>query len=120
VLLWFAAGESRLLPLRPTLADPANRVSISIVSIWEAAVKVRVRKLKIDPLELLGEALAARFALLDVLPEHIGQLLHLPIHRGHGDPFDQLLLAQAAAEGATLVSADAKMRDYGVDIMPVP
>lgn len=37
--------------------------------------------------------------------------------RLHGDPFDRLLIAQARSEKMTLVSADAKLREYPVEVL---
>jgi PIN domain nuclease of toxin-antitoxin system len=31
----------------------------------------------------------------------------------HGDPFDRMLVAQAAVEGLTLLTADAALKRYG-------
>ena len=39
----------------------------------------------------------------------------LPLH--HRDPFDRMLIAQAIAEGAALVSADPAMRAYEVPVV---
>jgi PIN domain nuclease of toxin-antitoxin system len=35
----------------------------------------------------------------------------------HQDPFDRLLVAQADAEGLTLVSADGAVRRYEVEVI---
>ena len=35
----------------------------------------------------------------------------------HRDPFDRMLVAQAQAEGLTIVTADAHLRRYGVRTM---
>jgi PIN domain nuclease of toxin-antitoxin system len=54
------------------------------------------------------DQLSARPLLLR--PEHVSELHALPpIHR---DPFDRMLLAQAAAEGLTLVSSDRDLARY--------
>jgi len=37
----------------------------------------------------------------------------------HNDPFDRILLAQAAAEGLALVSKDSKLSAYGIPLMKV-
>jgi PIN domain nuclease of toxin-antitoxin system len=52
------------------------------------------------------------FRVLRILPDHTARLIGLPNH--HGDPFDRLLVAQATAEGLTLVSADPALDRYGV------
>jgi PIN domain nuclease of toxin-antitoxin system len=35
----------------------------------------------------------------------------------HRDPFDRMLAAQSREEKATLVSCDAALRDFGVDLI---
>lgn len=39
----------------------------------------------------------------------------LPLH--HRDPFDRLLVAQAAASGLTLVTADRRLAGYDIPIV---
>ena len=54
---------------------------------------------------------------LAITGEHAaGVALLPPIHK---DPFDRLLIAQAAAEGVTLLTADAIMAEYGGPIRRV-
>ena len=44
-----------------------------------------------------------------------------PARRGkpifHRDPFDRILIAQAAAEGLTLLSADETIRRYPINVL---
>jgi PIN domain nuclease of toxin-antitoxin system len=40
----------------------------------------------------------------------------LPRH--HEDPFDRMLIAQALAEGLTIVTRDERFGDYGVALLP--
>lgn len=118
VLLWFAAGDEQLGPkARQAIADPANTVLISVVSFWEAAIKVRIGKLKADVRALMRAGERAGFDLLELSPRHVERFLTLPVVREHRDPFDQLLLAQAAAEGAVFVTDDGTARRYGVRIL---
>lgn len=35
----------------------------------------------------------------------------------HRDPFDRILVAQAAAESLTLISKDSKIAEYDVDVL---
>jgi PIN domain nuclease of toxin-antitoxin system len=39
----------------------------------------------------------------------------LPLH--HQDPFDRLLVAQVETDGLTLVSVDAAMRRYEIEVL---
>jgi PIN domain nuclease of toxin-antitoxin system len=59
-----------------------------------------------------GQLLANGIALLPLRPEHLTGVLALPFH--HRDPFDRMLVAQAFAEEAVLVSADPVLDIYGV------
>ena len=48
--------------------------------------------------------------------EHVRRLHDLPLI--HRDPFDRILIAQAFAEGLTLLTVDSVMPQYGVPILP--
>ncbi len=96
------------------LEDSETERWVSVVSLWEIAVKVQIGKLSL-PLDAAYyhrnlEALGAR--TLGVTVEHSLALLRLPLH--HRDPFDRLLIAQAAEENLTLVSRDKAFRVYDV------
>lgn len=118
VLLWFAAGDTQLgQRARQAIADPSNTVLVSVVSFWEAAIKVRIGKLEVDMPALINGSVQAGFEPLNLLPAHIERLMVLPVSAQHRDPFDQLLLAQAAAEQATFVTDDRHARRYGVPIL---
>ena len=118
MLLWFAAGDEQLgEKARHAIADPANTVLVSVVSLWEAAIKVRIGKLEVDIPALIQDSVGAGFDLLDLTPAHVERLLALPISERHRDPFDHLLLAQAAAEEAVFVTDDGHAKRYGVPIL---
>ena len=78
-------------------------------------MKVRVGKLKAD----IGNTLALiernRFTLLPITPGHLLALAGLPFH--HRDPFDHLLIAQAAAEDAAFLSEDRRALQYPVQVI---
>ena len=41
----------------------------------------------------------------------------LPVH--HGDPFDRMLVAQAKIESLTLMTHDARLREYDIPVLVV-
>ncbi|MGI4955152.1 MAG: type II toxin-antitoxin system VapC family toxin [Janthinobacterium lividum] len=115
-LLWWLADDARLgASARNLIADPGNNVFVSIVSPWEVIVKMRVGKLKADIGIILALIERNRFALLPISPEHLFALAVLPFH--HRDPFDHLLIAQAVAEGAALLSEDRRASQYPVQVI---
>jgi PIN domain nuclease of toxin-antitoxin system len=118
VLLWFADNHSRLrADVADAIEDEANEVLVSAVSLWEVAIKVRVGKLSADVPALTMACVRQGFRMLELSALHVSRLMALPSVEGHRDPFDHLLLAQAAAEGATFVSADPQAPRYGVPIL---
>jgi PIN domain nuclease of toxin-antitoxin system len=96
---------------------------VSHVSAIEIAIKHSIGKLMLPPSFDLGFqhgfAEAVRELVADELPigtDHVAVLSKLPLH--HRDPFDRLLIAQAMAEGLTVVSRDRKFSLYaGLDLL---
>ncbi len=116
-LLWWLADDPRLgRRARALIADPAHDVLVSLVSLWEIAVSLRIGKLEAD-FDAIAAALPREgFTTLDLTLAHLQALMALPLH--HRDPFDHLLTAQARAEGAQLVSDDRNMALYQVPLLP--
>ena len=54
-LLWFLTGDKRLSgSTRQLIENPSNEIFLSIVSLWEIAIKMRKGKLVLDkPFEQL-------------------------------------------------------------------
>jgi PIN domain nuclease of toxin-antitoxin system len=88
---------------------------LSTVVYWEVVLKAMKGLLEIDDLRTWwADALEQLAATPLVLrPEHVSELQMLPpIHK---DPFDRMLVAQAAAEGLTLLTTDREVKRYGSD-----
>ncbi len=104
-LLWWLADDDQLgSRARELIEDPGNDVLVSVVSLWEIVVKLRVGKLEADVREVADAVPREGFARLDISTAHLLTLARLPMH--HRDPFDHLLIAQAIEEDATFVSED--------------
>ncbi len=69
------------------------------------------------PVDLAEQIRDAGFRELPVTFAHAIAARRLPLH--HRDPFDRMLIAQAAVEGFTLTSRDATMSLYDVDLLKV-
>ncbi|MEQ1890069.1 MAG: type II toxin-antitoxin system VapC family toxin [Alphaproteobacteria bacterium] len=88
------------------LSDPATVGFVSVASLWETAIKTRLRKL--DPGMPLDDIAGYLEALgLAMLPIEISHVITAvdpePLTR---DPFDRLLLAQCQIEDLRLVTLD--------------
>ena len=112
VLLWWLAEDDRLTPtMREAIADPATPVVVSAASAWEMAIKAGLGKLTI-PGDLDGELERQGFDELPVTVQDGVAAGALPRH--HADPFDRMLIAQAARRRFVLVTADRHFADYDV------
>lgn len=116
VALWLIASSDRLSPrARTAIREGGGRLLVSAASLWEIAIKRSLGKLN-APADL-SRRLAALgpIELLPISPLHAEAVGELPWH--HRDPFDRLLVAQALAENLSIVSSDAVLADYGVDVV---
>lgn len=111
VLLWALAGSSKIKRITARLQSDDNEVFFSVASLWEVAIKSGIGKLEYKTDDVRGAALASGFVELSVLGAHVEALSGLPDH--HRDPFDRMLVAQAASEPMVLLTADEKVAKYG-------
>ena len=111
VLLWAAIDSPRIKAIRRRLLAADNEVFYSVASLWEIAIKASLGKLQADAAAIRDAALDNGFAELAVLGQHALHVGALPWH--HRDPFDRLLVAQAAAEPMQLLTADEVLLAYG-------
>ena len=116
--LWWDEQPAKLSArVRALCQDPKTRLVLSVVSLWEIVIKAQLGKLVLaDPLSVMV-AREQRMNNLKILPVRLKHVLGMqylpPIHK---DPFDRLLIAQAQVEGAVLLSADAVLSQYPVQV----
>jgi PIN domain nuclease of toxin-antitoxin system len=114
-LIWWLADDPRLGPTaRALVADPANKVLVSVVSPWEIVIKIRIGKLEAEIGAVERALVRNNFARLSITPAHFSALAPWPKH--HRDPFDHLLMAQAAVEDAIIVSDDKNIALYPIRV----
>lgn len=114
VLLWAAYRPERLSATATALlTDPSNELLFSAASIWEVAITAGLGRADFtaDPHVLRRELVDNGYRELPISALHASGVSGLPdIHR---DPFDRLIVAQARAEGITLLTADSRVLAYG-------
>src|SRR3569833_2465614 len=107
-LLWFLWDDPRLsAAAKSAIENAANRKLVSIASCWEIAIKVGLGKLDLGESSrsfLERELKFNNMETLAITLAHATMVETLPTH--HRDPFDRLLVAQAAHESLSLVTAD--------------
>lgn len=111
VLLWWLADDHRLRErVAEAIASGDNEILVSAASVWEIEIK-RAKGTLPAPDDLLDQIDACGFGLLAIEGAHAHAAGRLPRH--HHDPFDRMLVAQATAEDAALVTADSALSAYG-------
>lgn len=116
--LWMIWDEPPLnTNVRSLLADPANELFVSVVSIWEATSKHRIGKLSLNTnepawLHFTRQRQAHGIHGLSLAEADIRHIDALPdIHR---DPFDRLLICQSIEQGLIVVTPDAHISRYPI------
>lgn len=120
VLLWSRSAPDRLGATRSVLEDTGNELLVSAVVAWEIAIKHALGRLELPapPAAYVPDRVRALDARA-VAITHGHALRAATLPSIHGDPFDRLLVAQALALGATLVTADATLADYPAETLLV-
>lgn len=124
VLLWMMANQARLSDRVKAQIDAQPRF-VSVMSLAEIAIKTSIGKLPLPPPFATDFSGAVRSALnrlaVDMLLfdlETVAHLRQLPLH--HRDPFDRMIIAQAFAEGLTVVTGDRAFDAYdGLPLLKV-
>lgn len=109
--LWFIMGDPKLSEkARALIEDTRNERLLSTASLWEMAIKHSLGKLSLgQPFEVLIPQQLERnsIEILPITVAHLAVVVTLPFH--HRDPFERLLIAQAAVERLSILSSLQKV-----------
>ncbi len=115
--LWFVAGSPKLSAhARELIEMPDNQRLFSVASAWEIAIKLSMGKLTLTGQfrDLIPQQLQINdIALLPITPGHLATVAGLPFH--HRDPFDRLIIAQAATEKIPVITTDRAFASYEIE-----
>jgi PIN domain nuclease of toxin-antitoxin system len=114
--IWYSENDPNLPESIKTDIENADRVCISIASLWEIAIKLSIGKLSLrSNYESIESSLEpAGISLLPISFADTVRVINLPLH--HRDPFDRILIAQSINHSLTLVSCDAAFAAYPIQI----
>ena len=116
--LWFINGSIELSPqAKKIIQNTENDMFLSIGSLWEIAIKIKIGKLSIDMTfyELKKESDKNDICLLPIQYEDILTLSSLELY--HKDPFDRIIIAQALQDNLTIITKDSNFNDYPVKVV---
>jgi len=110
VFLWCIKDDRRLSKTARSKILQASEVYVSSASIWEMAIKIKLKKLGARIEEVVEAVAKSGFLELPITAQHaVAVTTLLDLHR---DPFDRILIAQAIVEPLTFITADAELRNY--------
>lgn len=113
IVLWWLADDATLDPAVKSRLDVEAEVFVSSATVWEVGIKQALGKLAGDQ-DLAERVRDSGFAILPITADDAIAAAKLPLH--HRDPFDRMLIAQAAGERLTVMTRDRQFAAYGVPI----
>lgn len=106
-LLWLVAGPDQVAEhVRDVLADQANELVVSAASAWEIAIKTRIGRLDGEPLLSAWNDTLAGMNAYDLAIDSADAAMAGRLGWDHKDPFDRMIVAQAARRGLTIATSD--------------
>jgi PIN domain nuclease of toxin-antitoxin system len=113
-LIWFLENDPRLPPATRIQIETTPTIFISIVSLWEIAIKANIGKLSLSfPFNTIAPNLITTgITELPITFKDLEIYLSLPLH--HRDPFDRILIAQAMNHSLSFISQDTQMDAYPI------
>ena len=107
-LLWLVGALDKVSDsARQLLGDPETEIMVSAASAWEIAIKTRLGRLDGEPLLSAWSDIIADMAATDLAIDAGDAILAGRLPWEHRDPFDRMLVAQAARRNLTLATSDA-------------
>lgn len=114
IALWALGSPDALTAReREVLVDPAVDRCLSPASVWEAAIKRELGRLRAP--RNLSALMAGEFRMLEITAALLEAAAELPRH--HGDPFDRVLIAHAMREQVSVLTRDRMFARYGLDVV---
>ena len=107
-VLWLVSTPEQVsAAAREQIADSAREVMVSAVSAWEIAIKTRLGRLDGDPLLSAWPDILSAMAVTELAIDATDAILAGRLAWNHRDPFDRMLVAQAARRGLIIATRDS-------------
>jgi PIN domain nuclease of toxin-antitoxin system len=111
--IWLILGDEKLSEqAKIEIENPENDHYLSIASLWEIGIKVKLGKLEIlQPFEnIINDVTKNGINILPINFNHLVENMSLELH--HRDPFDRLIISQSKAENMFIISKDEIFDKY--------
>ena len=115
VIIWLLENDDKLSrTARREIENPDNQIFVSIVSLFEIAIKVKIGKLDFNKSvnDIVKELNNQGINILALNAFHIENYQSVPLIADHRDPFDRILIATALHENLSIITIDEKFENY--------
>ncbi|MCV7125788.1 type II toxin-antitoxin system VapC family toxin [Mycobacterium lacus] len=107
-LLWLVSAPEKVsTAAREVLSESTNQLMVSAASAWEIAIKTRLGRLDGEPLLSAWSDVIADMTATNLAIDAGDAILAGRLPWEHKDPFDRVLVAQAARRNLTIATSDA-------------
>ena len=121
VFLWLQTTPERLGVHLGLIENGDTELFVSAATSWEIAIKYGLGRLPLpEPPAMYVPDRIRAIGARSVTIEHTHALAVAELPPIHRDPFDRMLVAQAAALGVQLMTADPVVASYPGDSVLVP
>ena len=115
VIIWMVEDSPNLpLAIKEIIKNPENHVAISLISLWEIAIKMNIGKLTLNlPFDELVDVLrSGDFDFIQIEDDYLSGVFKLPLL--HKDPFDRLLISTSIVEKMKFITMDENIQKYDI------
>ena len=113
--IWFMEDNPLLSrKSKRTIENPDNNVFISIVSLYEIAIKLKIGMIGFDkPIAaFFNDITEYNLTLIPISEKHLITYDAIPLLPYHKDPFDRLIIATAITDRLSIISIDKQYKHY--------
>ena len=113
--IWFMEGNLLLSnKARQAIENPENKILISITSLYEIAIKLKISKIGFDkPIAaFFNDITEYNLTLIPISERHLITYEDIPLLPNHKDPFDRLIIATAITDRLSIISIDKQFKHY--------
>ena len=116
--IWYIEGNSKLTEkAREAIELSADKVYLSIISLWEIAIKTGKNQLTLQNQfdDLLDVLDSLQIEILSITFADTKIYRNLPLY--HRDPFDRMIISQAISNNLTIIGCDQFFDNYPIQIL---
>ena len=119
ILIWLAVSPDSISKnILKIVENPSNDIYVSTVSLWEIAIKLSIKKLDLQGLEILDLVQICQeqgIKIVQLPNSSVIQYKNLPVKQNHKDPFDRILISICISDSYVFLSHDTKLNQFKPD-----